>query len=63
MSQRTAQSQAETPTSNTTTAEANGSTVTPELVREIADRVYSLLKQDLKIQGERRRVTRYTRGT
>ncbi|MBN2394148.1 MAG: hypothetical protein JXR84_25675 [Anaerolineae bacterium] len=34
---------------------ANSGSVTPELVREIADRVYALLKKDLQIERERMR--------
>jgi len=31
-------------------------TLTPQIVRQVADKVYALLLQDLKIENERRRL-------
>ena len=38
----------------------NAPGITPELVQEIADKVYALLLADLRIERERLRLTRHT---
>ena len=42
---------------STSTTQADAFAVTPELVREIANRVFALFKKDLQIEKERMRAS------
>lgn len=55
MNRRATQNQRDTGASTTNQEQAQGRSITPELVREVADRVYALLKKDLQIERERMR--------
>ncbi len=39
-----------------------GKTISPELVRQVADRVYTMLLQELKLENERSRAGSRPRG-
>ncbi|MBK9052414.1 MAG: hypothetical protein IPL78_16350 [Chloroflexi bacterium] len=45
-------------TGNQSEAGADGKAISPELVRKIADRVYEMLRLEMKIDNERQRMWR-----
>ncbi|MFO7680376.1 MAG: hypothetical protein R6X34_10020 [Chloroflexota bacterium] len=48
--------------SNTTGENSGTQSLTPELVRQVTDKVYQLFLRDLKIENERRRVRNSRNG-